>query len=151
MKFRTRLTLFGKTATGFEVPAKVVAALGTSKKPAVKATINGFAYRSTVAVMGGKFLVGVSAERREGAGVKAGDMLDVDLQLDTEPRELAIPKDLTAALAKEAKARKAFEALSYSGKQGFVVSIEGAKTEETRARRVAKTIEAMRALPAKKK
>jgi len=78
-KFRTKLLSAGKTATGFEVPESAVAQLGAGKRPAVNVTINGFTYRNTVAVYGGKFLVGVSAENREGAGVKAGDMLEVTL------------------------------------------------------------------------
>lgn len=145
MKFRTKLLLAGKTATGVEVPASVVASLGSSKRPAVRVTINGHTYRSTVASMGGKFMVGVSAENRESAGVSAGDMLEVDIALDDEPREVTIPADFKRALARDAAAKRHFDGLSYSNKRRFVLSIEGAKTAETRARRIAKTISTLHA------
>ncbi len=83
MRFRTTIEQGGKTATGIRVPDTVVAALGSGKRPAVRVTINGFTYRSTVAVMGGVFMIGVSAENRAGAGVAGGDEVDVDLELDT--------------------------------------------------------------------
>lgn len=133
----------GKTATGFEVPVTVVEGLGAGKRPAVQVTINGFTYRSTVASMGGRFMVGVSAENRAGARVAGGDVLDVDLELDTAPREVTVPKDLAAALEKDTKARKTFEALSNSNKGWHVQSIEGAKTDETRQRRIAKSVAAL--------
>lgn len=144
MKFRAKLLQAGKTATGFEVPAKVVASFGSSKRPPVRVTINGYTYRNTVAVMGGVFMIGVSAEHRAGAGVKGGDMLDIDLVLDTEPREVAVPADFKKALSRHAAARKFFEALSYSKKNGLVQSIEGAKTAETRERRIVKAIASLR-------
>lgn len=145
MRFKTKLLQGGKTATGFEVPAKVVAALGSSKKPAVTVTINGHTYRSTVATMGGTFMVGVSAANREKAGVKGGDMLDIELELDTKPREVTVQADFKKALAKDAKAKAFFEGLSYSRKQWHALSIEGAKTAETRERRIAKSVEMLRA------
>src|SRR5258708_16800876 len=95
MRFRTKILLSGKTAAGIEVPAKVVAALG-SKRPPVRATINGFTYRTSVASMGGKFMLGVPPEFREGAGVAAGGTLDVDAKLHTPPRQIALPPDLSA-------------------------------------------------------
>jgi hypothetical protein len=150
MRFRTTILQSGKTATGIEVPPDVVASLGPSKKPAVKVTINGYTYRSTVATMDGKFMIGVSAEVRERAGVAGGDTVDVDLQLDTEARKVTVPPDLAAALAKDAKARRSFEALSYSNQRRYVDNIMGAKTDETRQRRVAKAVGELRALPAKK-
>ena len=138
--FRATLELGGKTATGIEVPEKAVASLGAGKKPAVKVTIKGHTYRSTVAVMGGKFFVPVSGANRSLAGVEAGDVFDVELTLDTEPRVLTIPPDFADALEQDAAAKKTFEALSYSVKQWHVLSIEGAKTPETRERRIAKSI-----------
>src|SRR2546426_6880355 len=98
MRFRTVLELAGKTATGFRVPAEVVESLGAGKRPPVLVTINGFTYRNTVAVYDGQFLIGVSAENRTGAGVAAGDEIDVDLELDTAPRQVSIPPDFAAAL-----------------------------------------------------
>jgi Bacteriocin-protection, YdeI or OmpD-Associated/Domain of unknown function (DUF1905) len=143
MRFRAVLELHGKTATGMQVPDEVVAALGSSRRPAVRVTINGYTYRSSVAVMGGVFMLGVSAENRAGAGVAAGDVLDVDLELDTEPREVEVPADLAAALDAEPRARAAYEALTYSNKRALVMSVEGAKTDETRQRRIAKSVTAL--------
>ena len=140
MKFRTSLELHGKTATGIEVPDDIVAALDAGKRPAVRVTVNGHTWRSTVAVMGGRNLVGVSAENRAAAGVSAGDVIDVELVLDTETREVEVPADLEAALTANPDAAAAFAALSYSNKSRHVLSIEGAKTDETRARRIAKAV-----------
>ena len=144
MRFRATILLAGKTATGIRVPAEVVAALGPSRRPAVRVTIEGHAYRSTVAPMGGEFMLPVSAEHREAAGVAAGDEVDVDLELDTEPRVLEVPADLSAALDGDAGARRRFDGLSYSKKQRFVLPVEQAKTAETRQRRIAKAVEALR-------
>jgi len=144
-KFRTKLEQAGKTATGFRVPPEVVEALGKGKKPPVRVTIKGYTYRNTVAVMGGEYWLGVSAEHREGSGVKGGEMIDVTLVLDDAPREIEVPEDLAAALKRDAKASKFFETLSYSKKRWFVDPIRQAKTEETRARRVAKAVEMLHA------
>ncbi len=139
MRFRTKILPAGKTAAGIEVPAKVVAALGSSKRPPVRATINGFTYRSTVAVMGGKFMLGVSNEVRKSAGVAAGETVDIDLDLDTEAREVPIPPDFAAALARNPKATKFFEGLSYSKKLRLVTPID-VKDAETRKRRISDTV-----------
>ena len=144
MKFRATLELGGKTATGIEVPIEVVDALGSGKRPAVRVTIKDHTYRSTVASMGGRFMLPVSAENRESAGVAAGDEFDVDLELDSEPREVTVPADFAAALKREAKAKKFFDGLSYSKKRWHVLSIEGAKSPETRQRRIEKSIGMLR-------
>lgn len=141
MTFRTTLVLSGKTATGIEVPAEVVESLQSGKRAAVRVTLNGYTYRSTVAVYGGVFMLPVSAEVREGAGVAAGDEVEVNLELDTEPREVEVPEDLATALTRNESASARFAALSYSNKRRLVVGIESAKTEATRARRVAKAID----------
>jgi hypothetical protein len=140
MKFRATLELAGKTATGFRVPAEVVAALGTNKRPPVRVTINGHTYRNTVAVYGGVFMLGVSAENRAAAGVQAGDELDIDIELDTAPREVTVPPDFADALDADADARQFFDGLSYSHKLRHVLAIEQAKTAETRQRRIDKAI-----------
>jgi hypothetical protein len=145
VRFRAVLRAHGKTATGIEVPAEHVEALGSGRRPAVRVTINGHSYRSSVAVMGGAFLVGVSAQNRAAAGVAAGDELDVTLELDTEPREVAVPAELAEALAADDLARQAFEALSYSNRLRHVLSIEDAKTPQTRQRRIAKVLDTLRA------
>ncbi len=145
MKFHATLELGGKTATGIRVPDDVVASLGTSKRPPVQVTINGHRYRSTVAVMVGVFMLPVSAEHRAGAGIQAGDELEVELELDDAPRELAVPPDFAAALDADVAAKEQFARLSYSNKRRHTLSIEDAKTAETRQRRIAKAIETLRA------
>ncbi len=142
MRFRGTLTLAGKTATGIEVPADVVAGLGSGKKPAVTVTLNGgHTYRSSVGSMGGAFMLPVSAEHRNAAGVSAGDEVDVELELDTAPREVTVPEDLSAALDANPAARAYFDGLSYSNKLRHVLAIDGAKAAETRQRRIEKSVE----------
>ena len=144
MRFESIIRTTGKTACGILVPEDVVTSLGSSRRPPVRVTIKGHTYRSTVAHMGGEYLVGISAENREAAGVKAGEDVAVDIELDTEPRVLTVPPDLAEALGRDARARAFFDSLSYSNKQRFVLPIEGAKTTETRQRRIAKTVSALR-------
>ncbi|HET9541274.1 MAG TPA: YdeI/OmpD-associated family protein, partial [Candidatus Limnocylindria bacterium] len=134
----------GKTATGINVPAEVVEALGGGKRPRVTVTINGHTYRSSVAVLGGRYMLGVSAENRAAAGVEGGQDVDVELELDTAPREVTVPPDFAAALAAEPAAQATFDGLSYSNKSWHVLQIDGAKTDETRQRRIAKSVEALR-------
>lgn len=140
MRFHATIALHGKSATGIEVPADVVAALGPGKRPKVTVTINGYSYPSTVGVMGGVSLIPVSADVRAKAGVAAGDEVDIDLVPDTGPRTVEVPADLAAALASVPAARQAFDKLSYSGQQRYVLGIEQAKTAETRQRRVEKAV-----------
>jgi hypothetical protein len=143
VRFRATVEQAGKTATGIEVPGTVVEGLGAGKRPPVRVTINGYTYRNTVASMGGRFMVGVSAQNREAAGVAGGDVVDVDIELDSAPREVTVPKDFAAALKKDAQAKKTFDSLSYSNQNWHVSSIEGAKTEETRQRRISKSAAAL--------
>lgn len=145
MRFRTTIIQEGKTATGFRVPDEVVAALGSGRRPAVTVTINGYTYRNTVAVFGGVSMIGVSAEHRAGAGIAGGDEVEVDLELDTAPRVVSVPDDFAAALDAEPDARRTFDGLSYSNKSWHVLQVTGAKTDETRSRRIAKSIGALRA------
>lgn len=140
MKFTTTLELAKKTATGIQVPNDIVEALGAGKKPPVVVTIGSYSYRSTVASMGGRFMLPVSAEHRAGAGIEAGDEIEVALELDTAPRELEVPQDFADALDGTAEARQFFDSLSYSNKRRFVLNIEGAKTAETRQRRIEKSL-----------
>jgi uncharacterized protein YdeI (YjbR/CyaY-like superfamily) len=88
--------------------------------------------------------IGISADHRERARVAAGDEIEVDLELDTAPRTLDLPADLAAALDAEPAARAFFDGLSYSNRQWHVLSVEGAKTAETRQRRIGKSIEMLR-------
>ena len=140
MRFHATIALHGKSATGIEVPADVLAAFGAGKRPKVKVTINGYSYPSSVGSMGGLSLIPVSAEVRAKAGVAAGDEVDVDVVPDTAPRVLQIPADLAAALDATPAARHAFDKLSYTGRQRHVLAVEQAKTAQTRERRVAKAI-----------
>lgn len=141
MSFRTTLLQSGPTATGFEVPAEVVEALGAGRRPPVRVTLNGtYTYRNSVAVMGGTYMIGVSAEHREASGVRGGDEITVDLALDTEPREVAVPDDLRAALDADADALRTWDGLSYSLRRYHVDQVNGAKTDETRQRRIAKSV-----------
>jgi bifunctional DNA-binding transcriptional regulator/antitoxin component of YhaV-PrlF toxin-antitoxin module len=144
MRFRATILLGGKTATGIEVPPEVVASLGPSKRPPVLVTINGFSYRSTVAPLGGVFMLPVSAEVREHAGVAAGDEVDIDIERDTEPREVVVPPDFAAALDGDAAARRFFDGLSYSNKRRFVLPIEDAKAADTRQKRIIKAVSMLR-------
>ncbi len=144
MRFRATLESSGKSAAGIRVPPEVVAALGSSRRPAVRVTIGDHTYRSSVAVLGGVFMLGVSAEKRAIAGVAAGDEVEVEIELDTEPREVAMPPDLAEALALDADAARAFEALSYSNKRWYVLPIEGAKSDETRQRRISRAVGMLR-------
>ena len=145
MRFKTKILTAGKTATGIEVPPKVVDSLGAGKKPPVSVTINGYTFRSTVAVMGGTFMVGVSAEVRQRAAVKGGDTVTADVELDTKAREVVVPADLRKALAKDPTAKKLFDGLSYSKKRTLVDPVARAKSDETRNRNVAKALAALRA------
>jgi hypothetical protein len=144
VRFHTTIKQSGKTATGIQIPEDVVEALGKGKRPPVRVTINGFTYRSTIAVRRGVYMVGVSAENRAGAGVGGGDEVEVEIELDTEPREVVVPSDLAAALACDADAARFFESLSYSQKLWFVVQVTDAKTAETRKRRIGRALELLR-------
>lgn len=138
----TLLQAAGKNAVGIVVPPDAVAALGSSRKPSVTVTLNNYTYRSTVATMSGRFMVGVAAEHREAAGVKGGDTLKVTLTLDTEPRIVALPADLKRALVK-AKALPTFDASAAWKRKEFVRRVVDAKTPETRVRRIAKVVAAL--------
>ena len=129
----------GMNATGIEIPPAVIEGLKAGKRPKVTVTVNGSTYRSTVAVMGGKFMVGVTAEQRAKAGVKAGDAIEVTLELDAAPREVEAPPDLVAAL-EAAGVLPAFERLSFTHRKEHVRAIDEAKAPETRLRRIEKAV-----------
>jgi hypothetical protein len=144
MRFHATIQQSGKTATGMQVPPEVVASLGSGKRPSVRVTVHGYTYRSTVATMGGVFMLPVSSEVREQAHVAAGDEVDVDVELDSEPREVSVPADFADALEGDPDAKRFFEGLSYSNKRRLVLSVEEAKSAETRQKRIAKAISALR-------
>ena len=141
-----RTTILGEATgpTGIEVPAAALAALGTSKKPAVEVSLNGYTYRSTVATVDGRYMVGVSSQHRAASGLKAGDEVDVELVLDTAPRTVELPADFAAALDAEPAARATFDKLSNSNKGYHVSLVTGAKSEETRQRRIEKAVATLR-------
>lgn len=145
MRFRT--TIFGapgRSATGIPFPAEVVEALGGGKRPAVRVTLNGYTYATTLGSMGGQVLAPLAAEHRTAAGVAAGEEHDVDVELDAAPRTVETPGDLAAALAKDAAATATFEKLAPSHRKEYVRWITEAKKAETRATRVARAVDALR-------
>lgn len=140
MRFSAELEAHGKTATGVEVPEEVIAGLGAGRRAPVRATINGYSWRTSIGAMGGRALVGVNAEARAGAGVAAGDVVDVELEHDTEPRMIEVPPDLAAALAASPAAAEAFERLSHSNQRRHVEGVLSARKPETRSSRITATV-----------
>lgn len=145
MRLRANVKKTGKNTTGIEIPPEVIAELGAGKRPPVTVTINGYSYRTTVGSMDGVSMVSVSAEHRKGAGVSGGDEVEVDIELDTAPREVMVPEDFGSALDAEPEARRTFDSLSYSNKSWHVLQVTGAKTDETRQRRIAKSVAVLKA------
>jgi len=128
-------------ATGIEVPAEIVTALAAGQRPKVVITINGYTWRSRVASMGGRFIVGISAANRAACGIAEGDRVEAEVQVDTEPRVVAEPSDLADG---DPQARAAFDRLAYGLKRKHVQAINDAKTPQTRQRRIAKLIATVR-------
>ena len=143
MEFRTTVALGGKTATGLQVPDEVVTALGAGRRPPVVVTVGGHTYRSTVAPMGGASWIALAAEHREAAGLAAGDEVTVGVELDTAPREVTLPDDLAAAFDDDVRAF--FDGLAPSHRKEWVRWVEEAKKPETRAARIERTVESLRA------
>ncbi|MFD1938744.1 YdeI/OmpD-associated family protein [Nonomuraea mangrovi] len=145
MRFQTIVLSNGKIATGIEVPAEIIEALGSGRRPKVRVTIAGHTFRNSVAPMNGTYMLGLNADVRKQTGVAAGDTIEIDLQVDTEPREVTVPADFAAALDREPEARNTFDRLSYSNRRAHVLSIEGAKTDATRQRRIDKSVSTLAA------
>lgn len=141
--FRAVVELAGKTATGITVPEQAVAALQSGKRVPVRVTINGYTYRSTIAVYSGVYMLPIAAEHREAAGIQAGDLIDVRLEVDRAPREVQLPPDLAQALTESPGAKEAFDRLSFTHRKEHVRSVEDAKTDETRRRRIEKVVAAL--------
>jgi hypothetical protein len=144
MKFTTTIRGSGNKA-GVMVPEDIVDALGAGRHPKVVVTINGHSYRSSIAVMGGQNMVGVSAANRDLTGASAGDTVEVDVELDTQPRVIEVPEDLAAALEADPTAKAFYATLNYSSQRRYVEPIADAKTSETRARRIAKVVAELKA------
>jgi len=145
MRFRTEILGTGKTAAGIVVPSEILEGLAAGKKPAVRVTINGYTYRSSVATIDGRPMIGVSNDVRKAAGVAAGETVDIDVELDTEKRTVALPEELVALLDTDAVARAAYDKLSYSNQRRIVEPIDQTKNPETRQRRIDKAMETLRA------
>ena len=149
MRFSGTLDLRTKTATTISVLEGVITGLGGGKRPRVAVTLTGtgagaHSYAATIGIMAGDFLLPVSSEVRAAAGIAAGDLVDVDIELDAAPREVVVPADLAEALAGEPGGREFFDGLSEGNRRRLVDQIESARAEETRERRLAKTVEMMR-------
>jgi hypothetical protein len=142
--FTTVIKGAGINAAGIPVPDEVVAALGKGRSPKVVVTLNGsYTYRGTVQVSDGQFMLSFSSDKREEAGIKVGDEVEVTLELDTEPRTVEVPNDLSAALSAKDGAMAAFDALAYSKRKEFVRQVNEAKSQETRERRIANIVAQM--------
>ncbi len=139
--FDTTIMSHGGTTAGIAVPESVLTELGGGRRPAVLVRLDGYTYRSTVAVMGGEILIGVSNKIRAESGLAVGDTVRVELTLDTEPRVITPPDDLVAAMDAAPGARVAWDALSYSNQRRHAEAIEAAKKPETRERRVIRTVD----------
>ena len=143
MKFRSYVEP-PEPMRGLEVPPEVVEALGGGKRPAVIITINGHAWKSRVAIMSGRYLLGLSIANRKAAGIATGDEVEVEVEIDAEPRVVAEPADFTRALDADPVARTAYDRLSYSRKREHVLAIESAKKPETRIRLIEKALAMLR-------
>lgn len=129
----------GKNATGIRVPAEIIAAMNSGKKPRVKVSIGNYIYQTTVAAYGNVFMIPLSQAHRNSANVQAGDEVEVTLELDTEPRTVDLPDYLVEVL-KENGVKETFDALAYSKRKEFVRQVVSAKAEETRLRRIDKIV-----------
>lgn len=137
--FQTTVSASGNN-TGIAVPDEVIEQLGHGKRPPVLVNVNGYEYRSTVAVMGGKYMIGLSAAVRAATGLKGGDPIRVTLVLADAPREVNLPDDFADALNTEEPARRFFDKLSNSMQRYHVDNINAAKAAETRQRRIDKAV-----------
>ena len=144
--FRTTLWPGGGNNVGIVVPEDVVLGFGRGKRVPVVVTIDGdYSYRNTITSMGGQFLISFNAATRAATGRGAGDEVEVTLELDDQPRTVEVPEVLAAELARNPKAAEVWAALSYSKQRLHAEAIAGAKTDETRQRRLAKTMETLAA------
>ena len=138
--FGTELELAGKTAAGFGVPEEVVDELGGGGHPKVVVTVRGYTFRTSIARMNGRYMLGVTAARRAEAGIAPGEVHQVEVQLDTAPREVEVPGDLAAALSAKPEAKAFWDGLSYSNQSWHVLQVTGAKKQETRQARIEKSV-----------
>ncbi|CAD5997624.1 YdeI/OmpD-associated family protein [Agreia sp. COWG] len=140
MRFLTAIVVDGNN-TGIEVPDEVMSALGTARRYAVSVKVAGYSYRSSVAPYKGRNMISLSAAHRSAAGVSGGDTVEVEVELDTSPREVIVPAILAAALQAAPREKAAFDALSYTNRNRIATSVDSAKSDETRARRLEAALE----------
>ena len=144
IRFTTTLLARGPAAAVVLDDEQVEAVGEGAKRFPVVATVNRYTWRTSVARMGGEFLLGLNRSVRAEAGVEAGDTVEVEIELDTAPREVALPDALADALSRDAAARAAFDALSYSHRKEYARWVEQAMRDQTRERRVAQTLARLR-------
>lgn len=142
--FTTTLVSAGGNNVGIVLADDQLADLGRGKRAPVTVTLNGYTYRSTPGVMGGRNLVGVNAAHRKASGVAAGDTLEVTIEVDDAPRVVEVPEVLATALAADEAASTRWDAWAPSARKEHARSIGDAKTGDTRDRRLAKTMAALR-------
>lgn len=133
----------GGNTAGFAIPDDVVASLGAGGRPPVVVTIGSHTWRSSIARMGGRYLLGVSQDNRAAAGVTAGELLDVTIVVDDAPREVEVPDDLVLAIAEQPGRQAAWDALPYSVRKEHARTLTEAKRPETRARRLEKVLSSL--------
>jgi hypothetical protein len=145
MEFRGELQKTGGTTTGFQIPDELVTALGGGGRPKVVVRVGEFEFRSSIAKMGGSYWLGVSAERRTAGGLDGGQVYDLDITLDDTPRTVEVPEDLAAALGAEPAAKTFWDGMSFSNQRWHVEQLTSAKTADTRSRRLARSLDLLRA------
>ena len=139
MKFKAKVIPSGN-ATAVEVPAAAIDKLNAGARPPVVIAINGHTWRSRVAAMRGMHLIGISAANRKASAISEGDLVEVQLELDVEPRTVEEAADVAAALNQRRAVRAAFERLPFGLRRKHIAGIEAAKSPETRSRRIAKLV-----------
>ena len=143
-QFSADLERVGASSARLRVPVDLKALYGRARPP-LKVTIGEHTWRTTPGVYGGVAYLGLNKGVRAAAGVDAGDRVRVTIELYTEPRTVAVPGDLRAALAADPDAQAAFDTLSFTHRREYVEWVDEAKRAETRARRIARTVEDVRA------
>jgi hypothetical protein len=135
----------GGNNTGFVVPEDVVLGFGRGRRVPITVAIGDYRYRTTIVSMGGRFLFGVNSRQRQDTGLAAGDVVEVTIEVDDAPREVEVPPELQAALDADPAAKAAFERLAFTHRKEHARSVADAKAPETKARRVERVLEALRA------
>ena len=143
VEFDTNVAATGNN-TGIVVPEELIGRLGAGRRPSVVVSINGYEYRNTVGVMGGKHMISISAAVRKETGLKGGDPIHVKLTVADAPRKVEVPDDFRKALAAKPATSAFFANLSNSLQRYHIDNVNGAKTPETRQRRIDKSVSLFR-------